>query len=146
MTGWGLCEVRDTQVEAMAFLTLRYDYGAFWNGDIRIINCRFKTDNDKYTYNLINAYNYSIHDFGYPCMGPKTIYIDGLEADGAIYLLNDYNSKCYEEGNTYIPTEKISYTHIYAKEIIPCENPSHYPDLIIEDLDKYHNQFVDMLR
>ncbi len=131
-TGWGEMNIINTKVESRAMVTLRYDYGAFWNGNIYIINCIWEPFDDTHYCNVINACNFSIHDFGYPCMGPRQLYIDGLSAPNAnIYIFGDYNNKCYDL-NTYEPTSKLVAYNIIAKNLQICENPEHYPNLEIQ--------------
>lgn len=80
--GSGLLLVEDSTVHAATFITFRKDYGANWQGDVIVRNCRwvppaglpdvlsvFRMDND------------GTHDFGYPCSMPHSIEIDGLQVD-----------------------------------------------------------------
>lgn len=131
-TGWGDLRIINTKVESTAMVTLRYDYGAFWNGDIYIQNCEWEPFDDTHYCKVINACNFSIHDFGYPCMGPRHLYIDGLLAPNAnMYIFGDYNNKCYDL-NTYDPTKYLAAYNIIAKNLQICENANHYPELEIK--------------
>ena len=79
VTGFGLLLVENTKKIGSSFISLRPDYGSFWDGEIVIRNCEFVTSGK--TPSLIYAENSGLHDFGYPCMMPRKITVDGLVID-----------------------------------------------------------------
>ena len=79
VTGFGLLLVENTKKIDNIFISLRPDYGSFWDGDVVIRNCEFVTSGK--TPSLLYAENAGQHDFGYPCMMPRKITIDGLVID-----------------------------------------------------------------
>ncbi|MDR2686899.1 MAG: hypothetical protein LBB75_04045, partial [Oscillospiraceae bacterium] len=73
------------------FINLRSDYGSFWDGDVVIRGCEYVTAGAAPT--LIYGSNSGQHNFGYPCMMPKTITIDGLvidDGDHPFFYLGPY--------------------------------------------------------
>src|SRR5690606_12635461 len=65
--------IKNSQIYANDLITLRADYGAFWNGNIYIENVDHFPQS---SYNFINASVQLHHDFGYPIMlGDKRIEV-----------------------------------------------------------------------
>ncbi len=117
LIGFGDAIIEDTHILCGNFINLRYDYGAFWNGNVTIKNCKWKLE--KNNLNVIYGYNVGDHDFGYPCMLPKNIIIDGLYIDDTdiedceTYILPNYDVN-YKPGLPYpygIP-EKLTFKNI----------------------------------
>jgi len=80
VTGFGVFLLENTKVTGSnTFISLRPDYGSFWDGEIAIRGCEFVTAGSNPA--LISADNDGTHDFGYPCMMPQKVTIDGLVID-----------------------------------------------------------------
>lgn len=83
-TGRGRLEVEDSTVHCDNFITFRSDYGATWDGEVSIRNCRWSPPaKPGRAFAMFGVSNDGTHDFGYPCAMPKTIRIDGLTVDDA---------------------------------------------------------------
>jgi hypothetical protein len=77
--GSGQLIIEDSTLHGANLIRFREDYGSTWDGDVLVRNCRwipparnavmFRTDND------------GTHDFGYPCVMPRVIRIEGLFVD-----------------------------------------------------------------
>ncbi|MBQ4336224.1 MAG: hypothetical protein IJC34_03455 [Lentisphaeria bacterium] len=78
--GFGTFLVENSVSYGSRLINFRADYGAMWNGDFIIRNCKFVPGN-AYNLCLFGGPATPQHDFGYPCMMPETITIDGLEVD-----------------------------------------------------------------
>jgi len=76
VTGFGTFLVENTKVINNTLIGLRGDYGSFWDGEFVIRNCVFAPSGSGAS--LISASNSGKHDFGYPCMMPQKVTIDGL--------------------------------------------------------------------
>jgi hypothetical protein len=82
--GRGRLEVEDSTVHCDNFITFRSDYGATWDGEVSIRNCRWSPPaKPGRAFAMFGVSNDGTHDFGYPCAMPKTIRIDGLTVDDA---------------------------------------------------------------
>lgn len=106
LTGFGDFLIENCTVMASNFLRLREDYGAFFDGTLTIRNCTWKPCFDK-DMHIIYSRNEGDHDFGYPCMMPSEIYIDGLtvddsavSADKTLHIFTEYDSD-YREGKPF---------------------------------------------
>ena len=78
--GGGLLYVENTTITADDFVAFRGDYGAIWEGNVVIRNCEF-TPTNFHTSRIIDARNDGQWDFGFPCVMPETITIEGLRLD-----------------------------------------------------------------
>ena len=79
LIGSGTALIENTTVSAGRFINLRSDYGSVWDGEVIIKNCVFNQNNGNGSdHVLIGGSNDGQHDFGYPCMMPRRITIDGL--------------------------------------------------------------------
>ena len=112
--GFGTFLVENTTVSSQCFVELRPDYGSTWDGDFVIRNCTFVPYGGKSTAGCVFAgKNDGQHDFGYSCMLPRKVTIDGLFVDDSIHpekyagptIFGDFNSKMKDE--TYV--EKFPY-------------------------------------
>jgi len=75
--GSGLLTVENTTIiGSSAFISLRYDFGSTWNGDIVIKNSTFHPTSN--TATIIDGNNDGTWDFGYQTFLPQKITIDGL--------------------------------------------------------------------
>ena len=78
--GFGTFLIENTVSRGHRLVNFRSDYGAMWNGDFIIRNCKF-IPNGRYFTTLFGGPSTPQHDFGYPCMLPTTITIDNLKVD-----------------------------------------------------------------
>ncbi len=76
LIGFGEAVIEDSEITASRFISLRWDYGCFFNGNITIKNCKWHPMGDRLDF--IDAYRFPDHDFGYTCMMAQNITIDGL--------------------------------------------------------------------
>lgn len=85
-TGFGTLTIEDCEIHSSNLITFRGDYGSFWRGTVSFKGCRLYPAPDAQVQ-LVHAYNYGTHDFGYDCMLPTTITFDGLKVyDGNVTL------------------------------------------------------------
>lgn len=138
-TGWGSCFIEGCKICDTSFIVLRYDYGAFWDGNIYILDCEWAWPEDNLnTPCLISALNYGMHDFGYPCMGPYKVRIENLTTPGDYYVFSNYNDDPEEnQPYPYVPTselviEKSQKSHI---KICPDESKPLYSKLKVKYID-----------
>ena len=84
LTGQGTLDIIRTTIISDAFMTLRYDYGSTWNGDVYILDSTLRY-RGQWAQKIFN-YQFSLdpdgspHDYGYECRMPN-IYIDDLTVD-----------------------------------------------------------------
>ena len=81
VTGFGTMNIIDTEILGDALLGLRGDYGAFWDGDVNIINCTY-THNSQWAWVLFKSdlsffEESNPFDFGYEIKMPN-IYVENL--------------------------------------------------------------------
>ncbi len=137
LIGFGKCIVENVQVKSYCFINLRSDYGSFFDGEVFIKNCTWYA-NDRCRL-LINGDNSGEHDFGYECMMPQRIEIDGLtivdnapENERTFYLLPKYDSN-FRAGKPYPyrTPELVSLKNVTissARELELTENSELYLD------------------
>lgn len=96
LIGFGSFTLENVTVKSYSFISLRGDYGSFFNGDVTIRNCTWEATDSNHV--LFNASNTADHNFGYECMMPRRIDIDGLtiidgapEKERTFYLLPTYD-------------------------------------------------------
>lgn len=80
--GRGLLLVEESTLCGQSLISFRGDYGATWEGDVVVRNCRWipacgKTCRPQ----MFSVSNDGTHDFGYACYMPREITIDGLYVD-----------------------------------------------------------------
>ncbi len=79
VTGFGNLLVENSTVYSRDFIVLRQDYGSFWNGNITIRNCmQIPPGSASNIPNVIGGRHIAEHFFGYTCVMPQNILIDGL--------------------------------------------------------------------
>jgi hypothetical protein len=84
VVGFGTLLVENTKIRSVkAAISLRGDYGSFWDGEVIIRNCEYVPSGSPLA--LINAVNDGAHDFGYPCMLPRKITVEGLAIDDSAH-------------------------------------------------------------
>lgn len=89
--GHGTATFTRTTVYGGSFISLRGDYGATWNGDIRIKDCVLRMPRN-HTYGAIIAAGWTNHDFGYECHLPN-VYIDGFTVYAGDEILDGTGKK-----------------------------------------------------
>jgi len=97
LIGSGTALIENTTVSAGRFINLRSDYGSVWDGEIIIRNCVFNQHNGNgYDHLLIGGDNDGMHDFGYPCMMPRKITVDGLAIRDKKHSLFYFGPKIFD--------------------------------------------------
>ena len=93
--GHGTFDVKDSSVFGRCFISLRYDYGCHFDGNMSIRNSKWLPKGQHPV--VIGCANEEDHDFGYTCKMPKNIVIENLLIDDTncpeaeeICLLSDY--------------------------------------------------------
>lgn len=135
--GYGVLRIENTTVNANHFVNLRNDYGSFWRGEIVVRNCRFVPKAGQSTTGLLlNGLNDGTHDYGYDCMMPWRVTVDGLEIDDSKhpssykgpYLFANFNpektSSSYHEAYPYFVTEKVVLHNVTTKSGKPFQRSS----------------------
>jgi len=122
VTGFGTLLVENSKIQSNAIFDLRHDYGSFWDGEITVRNCVFApfagqggTFVDKLANSLrggaiVSSVNDGQWDFGYPCMMPKKITIEGLVIDDKRHPLLYFGPRVFDH---------LSYTFGFKKETYP---------------------------
>lgn len=122
LIGAGKCIIENTNVyNSTEFLLLREDYGASWDGDISIINCKYQDKTGSYIRSIIRAINAGNHNYGYKCYGGRNITIENFEYNS----LNNNKCAIYNTGNT-IP-DNIDYSANYEENVSNSVYPLIYP-------------------
>ena len=115
--GFGTFLIENTISRCLSRLVnFRSDYGAMWNGDFIIRNCKFIPGN-AFNLCLFAGPATPEHDFGYPCMLPENITIDGLQVDMSevkkskfLAVFGDFDryNKNPESKQPYVFTKKLN--------------------------------------
>ncbi len=119
MTGQGTLNVIGTTIESDTFMTLRWDYGSTWTGDVNIIDCTYKY-NGIWAPKLINVSlsydNNELHDFGYDCKMPNinvhNFTIDMQNVNKPCFYIMSMNNMKFEE-------PYLENTKKYLEEYLP---------------------------
>lgn len=132
--GFGTLLVEDSTVKGDNFISLRTDYGSFWNGEFVIRNCRYVPKGGRSAVPcLVNEANDGTHDFGYPCMMPRRVTVDGLYVDDSNHpssysggsVFGDPNAKNtgpdYVEKYPYTVTERLSMKDVTTASGLPLK-------------------------
>jgi len=127
-----------TIIRREAFINLRSDFGCFFDGKVKIKNCKWRPSGAE--YNVFTMTNLGMHDFGYECYMPD-IEIDGLYIDDThcagesdvLYLFKDYTPELTgTELFPYHTAKTLKVTNIKTetgRKIAVCKNPSLYPHI-----------------
>ena len=108
VVGFGTLLLENTTFTSRNMVYLRYDYGSFWDGEMVIRSCRFvPTYGDEVA--AIRISNGENTDFGYACMMPWRVTVDGLTVDdsrvgktsAAPYLFTGVNGR--NNGPAFVP-------------------------------------------
>lgn len=142
LIGFGRFYIENSTVLAGAFINFRADYGSFFNGKIEIKNCKWIMKGSR---SIFSAHNTGEHDFGYKCMLPCEIKIDGLavidtsaDCTEPLYILPDYDPD-YEQGKpfSYGVPETVYISNISVpkeRELALCRVTEEYLDTQVECL------------
>ena len=138
--GFGEFTIESCTVSSFVFASFRPDYGSFFDGKLVIKDCVWNTKDEPYY--LLAAQNKGDHDFGYKCMLPQEIIIDGLTINDEkstreepIAIMPDYDDE-YTDGKpfAYQPTKKLVLKNISVasgKDYIVMHKPDQYKDMDI---------------
>jgi len=103
--GFGTFHMKNTSVTSYGMISLRPDYGTFWDGDIIIEDCRFVKTGDFGRGHLIGSFAggkyYGGVDFGYPSMLPRNVTIKNLVVENIdeLQIFLDFLHEEYNPGN-----------------------------------------------
>lgn len=139
--GHGTFDVKDSSVFGRCFISLRYDYGCHFDGNMSIKNSKWLPKGQHPV--VIGCANEEDHDFGYICKMPKNIVIENLLIDDTncpeaeeICLLSDYKPDPDSPRTfPYIAPEKIivkNVKRVSGQPILVCKDRRLYPNTIIE--------------
>ena len=81
MVGFGTILIEDCEIHGNDLVALRGDYGSTWDGDIIIRRCTLRSYPGDKEACILGGSNDGSHDFGYPCMLPSSITVEGLVID-----------------------------------------------------------------
>ena len=111
------------------FVRIREDYGATWEGDIIINNCKMIVKDSTTTAYVIRA-DWKEWDFGYKCYVPN-LYVDGFSVEhkngkSFVYTLNIFKSF----GASSVDLRENATNPLVMAETISIKNVNHYYDII----------------
>jgi hypothetical protein len=145
LIGFGEAVIENTVVHAPSwcFIELRGDYGSIWDGNVTIKNCTWQPSRSNAS--LISASNSQDHDYGYKCMMPHTITIDGLYIEdgsfneselGKLTIFNSFdNAPAEGKPYPYEPTEKLVLKNVRTEskyDYSISQNPALFEKLVVE--------------
>ena len=139
LIGHGRCLIENTTAFGNSLVSLRSDYGSFFDGTLTVKNCVWKPRSA--TPYVLGAQNGEEHDFGYECRMPHTFEIDGLAIEDGdlgdqytkLYILPTYDPTFRtDKPFPIVPTKKLILSRIQTKsgkkyEIM--QDPAMYPQL-----------------
>lgn len=118
LIGGGTANITNTSVKSNAYIELREDYGAIFDGIINVKNGKlYIFDRHSNSYKIVQAMNDESWNFGYVCKMPD-INIDGFE----FHNKDNDNSTCYVIYNSYtndLPDYTKSYEENAANNVYP---------------------------
>lgn len=145
LIGFGEAVIENTVVHSSSwcFIELRGDYGSIWDGNVTIKNCTWQPSRSNAS--LISASNSQDHDYGYKCMMPHTITIDGLYIEdgsfteselGKLTIFNSFdNAPAEGKPYPYEPTEKLVLKNVRTEskyDYSISQNPVLFEKLVVE--------------
>lgn len=131
LTGFGEFLIANTTVHGGNLITLHPDYGSTWTGSITIRNCTFVPS--RHNPGILGGSNDGQHDFGYPCLMPEQLTIDGLKIKDAklgkkhrqVFLFDDFNPSFkdaeYQQEHPYQTTRSVSIRGVITEAGTPVE-------------------------
>lgn len=139
LIGHGTCLIENTAAFGYSLVSMREDYGSFFDGTLTVRNCVWKPRN-AHPF-VLGAQNREEHDFGYECRMPHTLEIDGLTIEDEnlgeeytdLYILPTYDPTFRpDKPFPIVPTKKLILANITLKsgrsyEIM--QDPAMYPTL-----------------
>jgi len=105
LVGFGTFYMNNTSVTSDYMLSLRPDYGIFWDGDIIVENCHYtKTGcagRGTLISSFVNGKYYGGVDFGYSSKLPKKVSFDNLTVRNVeeLYIFHDFLHEAYSPGD-----------------------------------------------
>lgn len=140
LIGYGLFLLENTIVHDNNLIYLRVDYGSFWRGNVIIRNCTLVPKDQNCIPCVMSGLYSGLHDFGYQCVMPYEIRVNGLKImdgagrnyDGPCFF-NIFNRKFgpgYVETYPYVRTHKVTVRNAVTesgKKIRDAVDPSFFP-------------------
>ena len=105
LVGLGTFYMKNTSVTSYCMLSLRVDYGTFWDGDIIIEDCCFTKTGVRGVGVLVGSFEgahyYGGVDFGYSSMLPKNVTFNNLVVKNIdeLHIFLDYLNEDYNPGD-----------------------------------------------
>lgn len=124
--GRGKLVLEDCTLHGANLIRLREDYGATWEGEVLIRNCRWIPPARNAV--MFNMGNDGTHDFGYPCFMPRVIRIEGLFVDdskdrknhaGILYFNDSFAGSRPERAFPYRLTERMEVSGLKTASGLP---------------------------
>ena len=123
LVGQGVLQIDNTTVESSQFITFRWDYGSFWNGDIYIRNCTHKYQGIyafKFANLAISLEGDKVHDYGYETHLPNMYfenYSVQMNGQATYYFIGNFEDKRTEYASpSYWPKKVIINGFKYLDE------------------------------
>ncbi len=137
ITGGGDLTIQNSTCESRSFINFRRDFGARWDGDIRISNCKFipaaSSTNSMLDFNPANF------DYKYPIVFGKSISVENLvidytnsKAQGSLYLMSlcDFSEMDYGERIVFPKSVQLKNIIVHGQKrgvrIVTLYNPKGY--------------------
>ena len=102
---------------------LRSDYGSTWEGNVKIIDCKWiLSDYGQNASYIIGMYNNGMHDFGYTCYMPETIEIKNLYIDDSAFAQKEHEIYLFsdpcagDDMENLPPFKERPYPYILSKK------------------------------
>ena len=139
--GKGVFDVEDSSIFGRSVISLRYDYGSHFDGDMTIKNCKWYPKGDHPA--VVSGANGEDHDFGYECKMPRQITIENLFIDDTncesaeeICLLSNYKDDVdAPRPFPYRIPEKLIVRNVKrasGKPVLLCRDRTLYPTTVVE--------------
>lgn len=126
--GRGLLTLDYVTLYGRNLLFLRSDYGSTWEGNVKIIDCKWVlSDYGQNASYIIGMYNNGMHDFGYTCYMPETIEIKNLYIDDSAFAQKEHEIYLFSDPcaggdmENLPPFKERPYPYILSKKVI-CSN------------------------
>lgn len=134
--GRGRLIIEDSILHGGHLISFRDDYGSTWDGEVLIRNSRWILPEGKNSQpEMFGMWNDGTHDFGYPCLMPRLIRIDGLFVDdsnrskgyaGITFFTDPIGSSRNKRPFPYQLTERLEHRDLKTASGLPprvCDNP-----------------------
>lgn len=140
--GRGLLTVEDSTLYGSSLINFRSDYGSTWEGDVVVRNCRWIPAGGRTSRpQMIHTSNDGMHDFGYKCLMPRKVTIDGLFVDDSnhpkgyqgLYFFSDPDGgKAIKEASRSFPYELCQTLNVRRLTTASGKRPRISPSAQIE--------------